>query len=192
MKPRPCHYRGSGIALGPQGCPRLNHPMTTDAGPGPTHTYRCGLRWSGSTAVGYAHYDRTHRVTVPPTAGELTLSGDPAFGGDGALLNPEQLLVLAASSCQCLSFLAVAARARLDVVAYTDDAEGVMPENDPPVRITRIVLRPHIVLAADATDAAVGRVPHLLEVGHRECYIANSVKTEIVIEPRVERAPTGG
>jgi len=43
-------------------------------------------------------------------------------------------VVLAAGSCQLLSFLAVAARARLDVVAYEDDAEGVMPEGDHPVR----------------------------------------------------------
>jgi len=62
-----------------------------------------------------------------------------------------QLEVLAAASCQLLSFLAVAARARLDVVAYEDDAEGVMPEGDHPVRLTRIVLRPRIVLAAGPT-----------------------------------------
>jgi len=58
------------------------------------------------------------------------------------------LVVLAASSCQLLSFLAVAARARIDVVDYQDDAEGEMPEAVTPMRITRIVL--HLVGRVDA------------------------------------------
>jgi len=97
--------------------------------------------------------------------------------------NPEQLVVLAAASCQLLSFLSVAARARLDVVAYEDDAEGVMPEGDHPVRLTRIVLRPRIVLAAGPTEQ---RVRHLVDVAHRECYIANSLHTDIDVQAQIE------
>ena len=66
------------------------------------------------------------------------MSADPAFRGDATRMNPEQLLVMAAASCQLLSFLAVAARARLDVVAYEDEAEAAMPEGDRPVRIVSI------------------------------------------------------
>ena len=55
--------------------------------------------------------------------------------------------MLAAASCQLLSFLASAALSKVDVRAYEDDAEGVMPEDDKPVRITAIVLRPRIVVA---------------------------------------------
>ena len=92
--------------------------------------------------------------------------------------------MLAASSCQLLSFLAVAARARIDVIAYRDDSEGEMPEDDRPVRITRITLRPRITVSSDVTD---DRVLHLVEVAHRECYIANSLTTDIVIEPEILR-----
>lgn len=109
-----------------------------------THRYTTRTRWQGSTGAGYDAYDRAHAASAPPAEAEIRLSSDPAFGGDPALLNPEQLLVLAASSCQLLSFLAVAARARIDVVAYEDDAEGEMPEEPRPVRVTRIVLRPRI------------------------------------------------
>jgi organic hydroperoxide reductase OsmC/OhrA len=147
------------------------------------HHYRCRLDWSGSTADGYEAYDRTHRMSCPPAAEELRLSGDPAFGGNSDLLNPEQLLVAAASSCQMLSFLAYAARARLDVVSYADDAEAVMPEDDKPVRITAIVLRPHIVIAGEADEA---RVRHFVERAHEACFIANSLKTEITIEAQIE------
>ncbi len=99
-----------------------------------THRYATTVAWEGSTGVGYDHYERRHAARVAPVATALDLSGDPAFLGDGAFLNPEQLLVLAASSCQLLSFLAVAARARLDIVAYADDAIGEMPEDDSPTR----------------------------------------------------------
>jgi organic hydroperoxide reductase OsmC/OhrA len=88
------------------------------------HQYRCHLDWTGSTADGYEAYDRTHQVSCPPADAELRLSSDPAFGGNPDLLNPEQLLVAAASSCQMLSFLAYAGHARIDVVSYVDEAEG--------------------------------------------------------------------
>lgn len=149
------------------------------------HRYRARCAWSGSTAGGYDAYDRTHEASCPPARASLTVSGDPAFKGDPARLNPEQLLVLAASSCQLLAFLAVAARARVDVVAYEDDAEGVMPEDERPMRITRIVLRPRITVRGDTPDS---RLHHLTETAHRECFIANSLTCEVTVEPSFTRA----
>jgi organic hydroperoxide reductase OsmC/OhrA len=101
-------------------------------------------------------------------------------------MNPEQLLVLAASSCQLLSFLAVAARARIGVVGYDDDAEGVRPEDERPMRITRIVLRPRIAVRGDASEE---RLRKLVDTAHRECFIASSLRSEIVLEPAFERVP---
>ena len=161
------------------------------------HRYRTALTWAGSTGVGYDAYDRTHEVRAHVDHGDegegqgsggsglgLSLSSDPAFRGDSARLNPEQLLVAAASSCQLLSFLAVAARARLDVVAYDDVATAVMPEDDPPVRITRIDLHPHVVLAdTDRERPTAERLAHLTEVAHRECFIASSLRSEVVVSP---------
>ncbi len=130
--------------------------------------------------MGYDSYNRQHTASAEPAHAALTLSSDPAFRGDPALLNPEQLLLLAASSCQLLSFLAVAARARLDVVSYEDSATAEMPENIDPIRITRIVLRPVIGVRAGPSQE---RLAHLSEVAHRECYIASSLKTEVLVEP---------
>ena len=156
-----------------------------------THHYRVRCRWTGSTGAGYEAYTREHDAEADPAPGTLRLSSDPAFRGDPTLLNPEQLVVLAASSCQLLSFLAVAARARLDVIAYDDDAEAVMPEDDPPARITRIVLRPRIRLV-EGPGATVERVRHLVEVAHRECFIANSLRSEIAVEPTIEIGGSSG
>ena len=147
------------------------------------HTYRVALSWSGSTGEGYEQYDRTHQLELPPNAPAIVASADPAFRGSDALTNPEQLLLAAATSCQMLSFLAIAARSRIDVLSYSDDAEAVMPEDDRPVRITRITLRPRIVVAAGSD---VERVLRIVEKAHGECYIANSLTSEVVLEPAVE------
>jgi len=150
------------------------------------HKYRVSCHWSGTTANGYEEYSRTHGATIDPISEGFTLSADPAFRGDPSLLNPEQLVVLAAASCQLLSFLSVAARARIEVMDYADVGEGTMDESDPPVRISLIVLRPTIRVAAGTSEQ---RVMHLVEVAHRECFIANSLLTEVRVEPNVIVTP---
>lgn len=157
---------------------------------GHEHTYATELTWVGTTSVGYADYRRGHEVRTPSVEVGLGLSGDAAFGGDPTSWNPEQLLVAAASSCQLLSFLAVCARARIDVVAYADEAHGVMPEDDPPMRLTRIELHPVVTLAdTDRERPTAERLVHLTDVAHRECFIANSLRTEVTVAPTFTWAP---
>ncbi|WP_226344257.1 OsmC family protein [Agilicoccus flavus] len=146
------------------------------------HEFAASAVWQGTTGAGYEAYDRGHEVRVGPNT--LRVSSDRAFRGDPGLLNPEQLLVVAASSCQLLSFLAVAARARVDVVSYRDDARGFMPHEGRPMWVSRIELRPHVVVASDVTDE---RLAHLVEVAHRECFVAASLRSEIELTPTFER-----
>jgi organic hydroperoxide reductase OsmC/OhrA len=153
------------------------------------HRYRAICQWEGSTLAGYDDYPRAHAVRLVGPELDLKLSSDPAFHGDGSRPNPEQLLLAAAVSCQLLSFLAVAARARLDVLRYSDEAEAEMPEAEKPIRITRIRLRPEILMAVGPTE---DRVRRLVDQAHRECFIANSLKSEIVIEPTVAFLGGGG
>jgi len=143
------------------------------------HQYQSILAWSGTTAGGYAAYDRTHDIEC---AGEIfTLSADPAFRGDASLPNPEQFLLAAASSCQLLSFLAVAALAGIDVVSYRDEAMAVMPADSPPMRITRIDLAPEIEVRG--SDRAT--VEHLVAEAHDGCYVAHSLRADVVVRPTV-------
>ena len=141
-----------------------------------THTYATHLDWSGSTGDGYRAYSRDHR------AGDLPLSAAPEFRGDASRLNPEQLLVMAASSCQLLSFLGAAARAGVDVVGYADDAEGIMPSESVPTRLTRITLTPVIRVAA-GTDH--DQVRSLVEEAHEQCYVAHSLTADVAVSPTV-------
>jgi organic hydroperoxide reductase OsmC/OhrA len=149
----------------------------------PDHRYETRLIWSGSTGLGWDGYDRVHSATAPPAKQEIRLTTGESHG-DPSILNPEQLLVMAASSCQMLSFLHVAAKARIDVVAYEDEATGVMPEDSEPLRITEITLRPRITVVGDASEE---RVRKLVQTAHENCFIASSLNSEMSIEPSVER-----
>lgn len=141
--------------------------------------YTVALRWQGSTGAGWERYDRTHVATAPPAAQEIALTTGESKG-DPSILNPEQLLVMAASSCQMLWFLHLAAKARIDVLEYADDAVATMPEG---AGLDRIVLRPRIALAAGA-DAERART--LMHKAHDHCNVAKSLRTPIAVEPHME------
>jgi organic hydroperoxide reductase OsmC/OhrA len=122
-------------------------------------------------------------VTAPPAEQELRVTTGESKG-DPAALNPEQLVLMAASSCQMLWFLHLAAKARVDVVAYEDEAEALMPEDQEPVRITDITLRPRITVSGDASEE---RVRKLVDQAHGYCFVANSLNSSMVISPTIER-----
>lgn len=149
-------------------------------GKGTVHRYSAACSWQGSTGIGYEGYDRSHSVTAAPAEQALVMSADAHFRGRIELLNPEQLLVMAVASCQMLSFLAVAARARLDVVEYQDFAEGLMPEDALPVRMTQIMLKPRITVRGDAREERLRQFVHM---AHQQCFIANSIKANVEILP---------
>lgn len=142
------------------------------------HSYSTTLAWEGSTGQGYREYLREHTASASSAKAALALSADAAFRGDATLHNPEQLLVIAASSCQLLAFLGIAARQGLDVLSYRDDADGEMDDRQSPVRIGKIVLRPAIRVAA-GTDR--DEVLRLVSLAHESCYIANTLNCEVIV-----------
>ena len=85
-----------------------------------------------------------------------------------------------------LSFLAIAARARIDVVDYHDEATGEMPTDASPAHITSIVLQPRITVRGTVERA---RVERLVALAHAECYVANSLITEIRVVPVIDVLP---
>ncbi len=153
-------------------------------GEGDLHRYRVTARWRGSTGDGWAAYDRSHEVRAEPAEQTLGVTTGESHG-DPSKLNPEQLLVAAACSCQLLWFLHLAAKARVEVLEYDDHAEGLMRVDERPASVTEIMLRPRIVVAEGPSRE---RVRRLAELAHDECYIANSLKSDVRVEPRVELA----
>jgi organic hydroperoxide reductase OsmC/OhrA len=141
------------------------------------------VRWArGGEPFTYEGYPRRHRWTF---AGGVALdaSSAPEYLGDPALPNPEEALVAALSSCHMLTFLAVAARKRLTVESYEDDAVGRMEKNEQgKLAVTRVQLRPRVVFSGEKRPDA-DELAKLHESAHRACFIANSVRTEVTIAP---------
>ena len=101
---------------------------------------------------------------------------------DPAGVDPEEALVASVSSCHMLWFLSLALAAGIEVESYADAAVGEMGRIAPGrTAITRITLRPAIVFAGPPPDSAT--LARLHEQAHERCFIANSLKTEMVVEP---------
>lgn len=106
----------------------------------------------------------------------------PTPMSDPAAVDPEEAFVAAISSCHMLWFLSIAARRGFTVNRYEDRAEGEMGTNDRGrTAMLRVTLHPEVVYDGGAPDASDEAAMH--EEAHEKCFIANSVRTEIVVEP---------
>ena len=138
------------------------------------------LTWEkGGTPFTYETYTRNHTIAFKNGQDVLTASASPTYKGDADKADPEDMLVAALSSCHMLSFLAIAAKKKLTVNSYQDDAVGFLENEGGKLWITRVILRPKVAIDTDAEMLA--QIHHL---AHEACFIANSVKTEVTVEPR--------
>src|ERR1700751_3842257 len=97
------------------------------------HHYRTTTRWTGNLGTGtsaYAAYSRSHELSGPGKSAAIAGSSDPAFRGDRARYNPEELLVSALSACHMLWVLHLCADAGITITAYSDEPLGLMMENE--------------------------------------------------------------
>ncbi|AJF00270.1 OsmC family protein [Pandoraea apista] len=152
------------------------------------HQYRIGVEWignQGSGTSGYRDYGRNHEIRAN---GKPTIPGsaDPAFRGDAARWNPEDLLVAAASACHKLWYLHLCAEAGVVVERYADDAIGTMIDTAQEGRFTRILLRPHVTIRAGGNAGLAAELHH---EAHARCYVANSVNFPIDCEPHIDVLP---
>jgi organic hydroperoxide reductase OsmC/OhrA len=107
----------------------------------------------------------------------------PAPWSDASAVDPEEAFVAALSSCHMLWFLSLTAAKGFIVDSYKDDAVGHMREIAPgKMAVTEVTLRPRVVF--DPSHAATRmQVDALHHAAHERCFLANSVKTQISIEP---------
>lgn len=150
--------------------------------PNAMHVYHTTTTWTGDLGSGTSHhteYSRDYQIAVdgkPDIAG----SSDPSFRGDPGRHNPEDLLVASLSACHMLWFLALAAKAKIIVTGYVDQAEGVMEEaHDGGGHFTSVVLRPEITLAPGTDQAAADELHHK---AHELCFISQSVNFPVTID----------
>jgi organic hydroperoxide reductase OsmC/OhrA len=161
---------------------------------GSPHRYVTRLVWEGNLGKGtseYAGYSRRFRVSLNNKP-DLCGSADPAFLGEPDRHNPEDLLVASLSSCHMLAYLALCARRGVTVVAYTDEAHGVMNVcADGGGRFESVILHPRVTITEPAMQALA---VDLHERAHAVCFIAGSCNfpvrnsPTVVIENAQERA----
>ncbi|HEY2007896.1 MAG TPA: OsmC family protein [Rhizomicrobium sp.] len=138
------------------------------------------LTWEkGDAPFTYNEYTRNHALSFKNGQETLTASAAPTYKGDASKPDPEDLLVASLSSCHMLSFLAIASKKKVTVISYEDDAIGFLENDKGKLWITRVILRPLVKCDADA--ATLAEIHHL---AHEACFIANSVKTDVHVEPR--------
>ncbi len=128
-------------------------------------------------------YSRGHSIAFDGGV-ELPASASPHVVGKWAVeaaVDPEEMLVAALSNCHMLTFLHRARLAGFLAVRYQDSAEGIMEEIAPGrLALTKVWLRPAITWQGDAPSAS--QLAQLHHEAHDECYIANSVKTQVIVE----------
>ena len=140
------------------------------------------IAWKLATdSFDYKTYNREHRWELP--GGEtVRASAAPAFLGKPEFVDPEEALVASLSACHMLTFLAIASMKKFVVDSYDDDAVGYLEKNEAgKSAITRVVLRPAIVFSGDKLPSQED-LDWMHEKAHKECFIANSVTTEIIVE----------
>jgi organic hydroperoxide reductase OsmC/OhrA len=150
-------------------------------------TYTATIRWTRDPSTDFAkgQYSRAHEWTFD---GGLTVPAGPSPHivpdpwGNPAGVDPEEAFVASLSSCHMLFFIDFARRGGFVVDAYEDDAEGVLEKRDDgKMWMSRVTLRPRVTWGGGGpNEAAVADLHHR---AHDACFIANSVTTEVFVEP---------
>ena len=146
--------------------------------------HKVTVDWKRETPdFAYETYNRDHDWSFDAGI-TVRASANPAYLGSERCVDPEEAFVASLSSCHMLTFLAMAARKRYIVDSYKDQAVGIL-DKDPAghLAMTRVTLRPQVAFGGEKIPSPE-ELRQIHERAHHACFIANSVKTEVVVEPQ--------
>jgi organic hydroperoxide reductase OsmC/OhrA len=143
-----------------------------------TELYETSVSWTGG-----------HRGHLKLGNGpEMDFSAPPASHGEAGVLTPEDAFVGAVNTCVMLMFIWAAERFRLDLASYECRAEGTkLIELDRTETFTTVVLRPRIAVRAgnEPREALEKRIRRALESAQKYSLVANSIKSQVIVEPEI-------
>ena len=144
--------------------------------------HKISLTWKrGDTPFEYQKYCRDHTWKFDG-GHETAATAAPAYLGNPKLVDPEEAFVASLSSCHMLTFLAVACKKKFVLDEYTDEAVGHMEKNaEGKLAITRVTLKQKLKFSGDKQPTAE-EIDEMNHAAHDQCFIANSVKTEVTVE----------
>ncbi len=149
------------------------------------HHYLVKLKWQGNTGQGTANYRVYKRDYVIGVQGKEFIKGssDPSFRGDATRYNPEEMFVASLSACHMLWYLHLCADAGIIVEEYTDNAKGLMQEdNERGGYFKEVILRPRVIISGSSNKAMA---ESLHEKANKMCFIANSCNFPVKHEPEI-------
>ena len=145
--------------------------------------YRATVEWSREgREFKYETYSRQHvwrfegGVSVPGRAAPANI---PKTAPSAPAVDPEQAFVASLSSCHMLWFLHLACNRKFVIERYVDEAVGVLDKD----WMSKVTLRPRVTFSGKAPTEEEHRALH--HKAHEKCYIANSVKTQVLVEPTI-------
>ncbi len=147
--------------------------------------HRARVKWQRADAAFVkGQYSRAHTwtfdggATVPASASPHVV---PVPWSEPAAVDPEEAFVAAIASCHLLTFLFLASKQGFQIDSYEDDAIGTMTKNEHGVPwVNAVTLRPKIIFSGGKIPTPE-EIKHLHHLAHEQCFIANSVKTEISV-----------
>ena len=142
--------------------------------------HKATLTCAGDPAVEFTYktFSRNHSWDFG-NGNTIKASAATDYLGDGNCVDPEQAYVASLSSCHMLTFLAICSMKKITVESYVDEAVGYLEKGaSGKPEITRIDLHPKTVFAA-GVEVSEEKLAQLHDTAHHECFLANSVKTEI-------------
>ncbi|MEZ8017003.1 OsmC family protein [Vibrio splendidus] len=151
--------------------------------------YGAVIRWQKAEDEAFSdnQYSRGHTwefdggVIVPASSSPHVV---PLPFSVEANVDPEEAFIAALSSCHMLTFLGIAAKQKYVIDSYVDDAVGVLEEDESGrSSVTKVTLRPRIEFVGSKVPSSA-QLDKLHHLAHNNCFIANSVKTEIRVEMR--------
>ena len=146
------------------------------------HQYPLTLSWTGNTMVEPYSRDATATATGKVS---IPVSSAAEYAGDVVRWNPEDLLGTALATCHMLTFLALCAKAKVEVTRYEDSAVSVLDTFEKVTSVTEIRLNPTIRVAVGTSKA---KVEDLFLKAHKYCFVANSIKSKVLMNPRILEA----
>ena len=146
--------------------------------------HKATIHWRRETPdFQYETYNRDHDWSFDAGV-KVRASAAPAYLGSPACVDPEESFVASLSSCHMLTFLAIAARKKLSVDDYKDEAVGVLEKNaEGRLAITTVTLQPKVIFGGEKIPSAE-EIAKMHETAHHACFIASSVKTDVIVKPR--------
>ena len=145
--------------------------------------HRATVEWKRQGDFVYATYSRMHEVRFDSgieVPGRASPGNIPKTAPSSPGVDPEEAFVAAVSQCHMLWFLHLALEAKLVVERYVDEAVGVLDRT----WMSKVTLRPRVTFSGRAPSEEEHRALH--HKAHEKCFIANSIKSEVTVEPGID------